>query len=146
VRAQDAVHAGRMDDISLSSRTPLSHGEAQVAPRNAAAWTGACALIALTLAALVPPGIYVWLLARYGDRDGQVDHTAYVAAANGAMLMILFPAGGAALGALATLLSRPACIAGRVAAIAAGAFMASMVFTTGGFLWVLSHAQFQLTF
>jgi hypothetical protein len=143
VRIHDALQAGPMDDISLSTRTLLSLGEAKRPARKAAAWAGACVLIALTLATLVPPAIYVWLLGSHSGMDGQANHANHVAAAKEAMLMILLPAAGAALGGVAaTLARRPVSMSGHVAAMAAGAFMASLMLTAAGFLWLLGHAQF----
>lgn len=138
----DGIQAGPMDDITLSPRA-LRFFEAQRPARNAAAWASACVLIALTLATLVPPAIYVWLLGSHNGMDGLANHARHVAAAKDAMLMILLPAAGAALGGAATLLShRPVSMAGHVAAMAAGAFMASLMLTTAGFLWLLGHTHF----
>jgi hypothetical protein len=114
-------------------------------PARAAPWAGVGLLCALTVATLILPAFYVWLFASKSTMDWQTNHADHLAAARVAMLMIAFPAGGAALGALPTLLPRrPVSAAARAAAMAAGAFTASLVLTVGGFLWILGHAR--LTF
>jgi nitrate reductase gamma subunit len=137
-----------MDDISVPSFAALSARQAQRPPRDGAAWAAACVLTALTLAALVPPAIFVWVLVSHSGTDWQANHASHVAAAKVATLMILLPCGGAVLAGLATLVPRiPPSAASRVATMAAGAFTASLLLTVavvGGFLWVVSHAQ--LTF
>jgi hypothetical protein len=139
--------AGPMDDISVPSRAALTAGAPQRPAGDAAAWAAACVLTVLTLAALVPPAIFVWLLVSHAGPGWQASLASHVGAAKAAMLMILLPAGGAALGGLATLVPRiRPSVASRVATMAAGAFMASLMLTVGGFLWLLGHAQFTFTF
>jgi hypothetical protein len=99
-------------------------------------------LCALTIAALVPPAFYVWGMASSATANWQYNHAQHVAAARIAMLMIVFPGGGAALGGLAAWLVRPVPTAGRAAAMAAGAFAASLVLTIGGLMRLLGHAQY----
>jgi hypothetical protein len=134
-----------MDDFSVRSRAVLTAAEARRPPGDAAAWVAACVLAALTLAALVPPAVFVWLLVSHSGTDWEANLASHVGAARAVMLMIFFPCGGAALGGLATLLPRiRPSIASRVATMAAGAFMASLILTAGGLVWVVRHAQ--LTF
>jgi len=131
-----------MDERTAYSAAWPSRGEARRRPRDAAAWAGACVLGALTVAALAPPAFFVWLLLGHTSTDWQANHASHVAAATTAMLIVLAPAGGAAVGGLATLLSRrrvPA--AERARTMAGGAFLASLMLTTGGFLWIAGHAQ-----
>jgi hypothetical protein len=59
------------------------------------------------------------------------------------MLIVLAPVGGAAVCGLATLLSRRRVpVAERARTMVGGAFLASLMLTTGGFLWMIGHAQF----
>jgi hypothetical protein len=127
VRTPRALHAGPVDDAAVPS------------PSHAAEWAVVCALCVMTIVALLPPAGYVWL--HLGDTmDWQVNHARHQAAARAAMLMAGVPATGAALGGMATLLTRrPVNAAGRASAMAAGAFFASLMLTIGGFVWVLHH-------
>jgi hypothetical protein len=114
-------------------------------PRDTAARVGAWVLGALTVVALAPPVLYVLLLVRHSSMNWQANHANHVAAATTAMLIVLVPAGGAALGGLAALLGRRSMsVAQRAVVMAGGAFLASLMLTTGGFLWIIGHAQ--LTF
>jgi nitrate reductase gamma subunit len=132
-----------MDDVTVYSQVMLSRREARRCHRDAAAWTGACVLGAFTVVALAPPAFYFWLLAGHNGMDWQANHANHVAAANTAMLIVLVPVGGAALCGLSTLLSRRgASVAERAKTTAGGAFLASLMLTTGGFLWMIGHAQF----
>jgi hypothetical protein len=134
-----------MDEIPVYSSAWLSRREARHTPRDAAAWAGACVLGALTAAALAPPALFVWLLLGHTSTDWQANHASHVAAATTAMLIVLAPAGGAAVFGLATMLSRRrVSVAERARTMAGGAFLASLMLTTGGFLWIVGHAQ--LTF
>ena len=65
-----------------------------------------------------------------------------LAAAHLVLLMVVVPAGGAAVCGLATLLSRrrPSA-AERARTMSGGAFLASLMLTIGGVAWVISHAQ-----
>jgi hypothetical protein len=111
--------------------------------RDTAAWIGACVLGACTVAALAPPAFFVWLLVARTSMDWQSNHASHAAAAETAMLIVLAPVVGATIIGLATLLSRrQISVAQRVRAMAGGAFLASLVLTTGGFLWIIGHAQF----
>jgi hypothetical protein len=108
-------------------------------PAAPAPWAGVCVLCALTVAALIPPAWYVWLFAGSRSMDWQTNHAHHIVAARAALLTVLFPADGAVLGALTTLLlRRPVSAVGRAGAMAAGAFAASLVLTIGGFLWLLA--------
>jgi hypothetical protein len=129
-----------MDEIS--SPALLAGREARRRPHEAAAWAGAYILGALTVAALAPPAFFVGLLLTHTSGDWQANHASHVAAAKTAMLIVLAPVGGAAAGGLATLLSgRPVSVAARARTVAGGAFLASLMLTAGGFLWIIGHAQ-----
>ena len=130
-----------MDEIS--SPALLARREARRRPRDAAAWVGACVLGAFTVVALAPPALFVWLLLGHTSMDWQANHASHVAAAKTAILMVLAPVGGAAVCGLATLLSgRRVSMAERARTMAGGAFLASLMLTTGGFFWVIGHAKF----
>jgi nitrate reductase gamma subunit len=130
-----------MDEIS--SPAMLARHEARRRPRDAAAWAGACVLGAFTVVALAPPALFVCLLLGHTSMDWQANHASHVAAAKTAMLIVLAPAGGAAVCGLATLLcGRRVSVAERARTMAGGAFLASLMLTTGGFLWIIGHAQF----
>jgi nitrate reductase gamma subunit len=132
-----------MDEITDYSPAVLSRREARRRPRDSAAWVGACVLAALTVAALAPPALFVWLLLSHTSTDWQANHASHVAAARTATLIILAPVGGAAVFGLATLLSRRRVSAAqRARTMAGGAFLASVMLTTGGFLWIMGHTQF----
>jgi nitrate reductase gamma subunit len=134
-----------MDETTVNSPALPSRREARRAPRDTAAWVGACVLGAFTGAALAPPAFFVWLLLGHTTTDWQANHASHLAAATTAMLIVLAPAGGAAVCGLATLLSRRRVSAAeRARTMAGGAFLASLTLTTGGFLWIAGHAQ--LTF
>jgi hypothetical protein len=106
-------------------------------------WAGACIVSLLTIAALIPPGFLVWLLAFHDTGDWVTNHAQHVASVRIAMLMIAFPAGGALLGGLATLPARHSVsAAGRASATATGALLASLLLTIGGGMWMLGHSQF----
>ena len=75
--------------------------------------------------------------------DWRTNHASHVAAAKTAILMVLAPVGGAAVCGLATLLSgRQVSVADRARSMAGGAFLASLMLTTGGFFWMIGQAQF----
>lgn len=134
-----------MDEITVCSPPWPSRREARRTPRDTAAWAGVGVLGAFTVAALAPPAFFVWLLLGHTTTNWQANHASHVAAATTAMLIVLAPAGGAAVGGLATLLPRRRMSAAqRARTMAAGAFLASLMLTTGGFLWIAAHAQ--LTF
>lgn len=98
---------------------------------------------ALTVVALVPPALLVWLLLGHTSTNWQANHASNVLAARTAALIILAPVGGAAVCGLATLLpSRRPSVAERARTMAGGAFLASLTLTTGGFFWMIGHAQF----
>lgn len=129
-----------MDEIS-SPALPARH-DARRRPHHATVWAGACVLGAFTVAALVPPAVFIWLLLGHASLDWQANHASHVAAAQAAGLTVLAPAGGAAIGWLAAVLSgRLVSVAERARAMAGGAFLASLILTTGGFFWVIGHAQ-----
>ncbi|HTW02950.1 MAG TPA: hypothetical protein VMF87_21780 [Streptosporangiaceae bacterium] len=134
-----------MDETTVHSPALLSRRQARTTPRNTAAWAGACVLGALTIAALAPPAFVVWLLLSHTGTNWQANHASHVAAATTAMLTILAPAGGAAIAGLATLLPRRR-VSGAVRAMtmSGGAFVASLMLTAAGFLWIVAHAH--LTF
>jgi hypothetical protein len=134
-----------MDEISVYSPAGWSGREAQHPPRHTATWVGACVLGALTVAALAPPAFLVWLLLSDTSTNWQANHASHQAAATTAMLMVLAPAGGAAVCGSATLLfRRRMSAAGRVMTMAGGAFLASLMLTIGGVIWIAAHTQ--LTF
>jgi cytochrome bd-type quinol oxidase subunit 2 len=130
-----------MDEIH--SPALLSQREARRRPRDSAAWVGACVLGALTVVALAPPAFVVWLLLGHTSMDWQANHASHVAAARTATLTVLAPVGGAAVFGLATLLSRRrVSVAERARTMAGGAFLASLMLTVGGFVWIMGHTQF----
>lgn len=130
-----------MDEIF--SPALLSRHEARRRPRDAAAWVGACVVGAFTVGALAPPAFFVWLLLSHTSMDWQANHASHVAAARTAMLIVLAPVAGAAACGLATLLSRRRLSVAECArTMASGAFLASLMLTTGGFIWIMGHTQF----
>ena len=130
-----------MDEIS--SPPLLARRESRRRPRDAGAWVGACVLGAFTVLALAPPALFVWLLLGHPSMDWQASHASHVMAAKTAVLIVLAPVGGAAVCGLATLLSgRRVAEAERARTMAGGAFLASLMLTTGGFFWMIGHAQF----
>jgi len=138
-----AAKLDHMDD--MYSQAMLSLREARRRSDDTAAWVGACVLGALTIAALVPPAFFVWLLLARTSTDWQANHASHVGAARTAMLTVLAPVGGAAFFGLTTLLSRrPLSVAQRARTMAVGAFLASLMLTVGGFVWMISHAAFTL--
>jgi hypothetical protein len=127
----------------MSSQALAARREAPGRQHDAAAWVGACVIGALTVVALAPPALYVWLLVAHASTNWQANHASHVMAARTAVLMVLAPACGAAVCGLATMLpSRRASVAARARTMAGGAFLASLVLTIGGFFWMIGHAQF----
>jgi len=132
---------GQMNEIP--SPGFLAWRDTRRGQRGGAAWAGACVLGALTIVALVPPALFVWLLAGRSSVDWQADHASHLMAARTAVLMVLAPAGGAAVCGLATLLpGRRVSVAARARTMAGGAFLASLMLTTGGLVWMVGHAQY----
>jgi hypothetical protein len=130
-----------MDQITAYAPALLS----QRRPRDTATWAGTCVLGAFTVAALAPPAFFVWLLVRHTGMNWQANRASHVTAARTAMLIILVPVGGAAVGGLATLLSRRrVSVPQRALTMTIGAFLASLMLTIGGFLWLVGHAHFTL--
>ncbi len=130
-----------MDEIS--SAALLARREARRSPGDAAARAGACVLGAFTVVALAPPALFVWLLLGHTSVNWQANHASHEAAAKTAMLIVLAPVAGATVCGLATLLSgRLVSVAERARTMAGGAFLASLMLTTGGFFWMIGHAQF----
>jgi nitrate reductase gamma subunit len=130
-----------MDEIS--SPATLSRRKARRTPRGSAAWVGACVLGAFTIVALAPPAFFVLLLVGHTSADWQANHASHFSAAKTAVLIVLAPVGGATVCGLATLLSRRRVSrAERARTMAGGAFLASLMLTTGGFFWMIGHAQF----
>jgi hypothetical protein len=130
----------------MNEMSPPALAARREAPRrqhDAAAWVGAFVLGALTVVALAPPALFVWLLVGHTSMDWQANHASHLMAARTALLIVLVPVCGAAVCGLATmLLGRRASVAGRARTMAGGAFLASLMLTIGGFFWMIGHAQF----
>jgi hypothetical protein len=137
-----------MNEITPASAAYLSGRQAGRGSRDVAAWVGASVLGAFTLVALVPPALFAGLMLRHSSSDwpaNQANQVSHAAAAGTALLIVLTPAVGAAVGGLATLpFGRRVSAAARATAMAGGAFLASLTLTVGGFLWIMGHAQFTL--
>jgi hypothetical protein len=110
-------------------------------PGTAGEWAIVCAIVVLTAVILLPPGWYALVHASDSPITGwPTIHAQHDAAVKAAALMITFPVGGAALGALATLLlHRPVSWAGRATVMAAGACVASLALTLGGLMTVIGQ-------
>ena len=124
-----------MDDEDLNRR-----GD----PGTAGEWAAVCLIVVLTIVILLPPAWYVLVHASESPLAGwptiQAQHDAAVKMAG---LVVAFPAGGAVLGGLATLLvRRPLSWAKRADVMATVAFVASLALTVGGFFIVLGQPRF----
>jgi hypothetical protein len=139
-----AAKLDHMDDTY--SQAMASRREVRRRSHDTAAWVGACVLGALTVAALVPPAFFRLAIAsphQYGlagepcqPRGGGLD--SHADSPRPSWRCRLFRADNVAVP------RRPLSVAQRARTMAVGAFLASLMLTIGGLVWMISHAAFTL--